>query len=412
MTQIYRPVQVSSSYMISSYPQLFVRSEKAKALSARHPWVWDQSVIEPALPPEAGSIVDLVLADGRWLGRGIYNPASRIRVRVYDWSDAAPLDETWLAGRLAAACALRDQWQSIYGTLDAVRLVNSEGDGLSGLVIERFNDFAVVQITAAGMQRWLPTIAQWLAERYALSGIWLRVDEKMAKAEGMSPQERLLQGLAPSGPILIQEYGVKLRLDLTAGQKTGYYLDQRTNRLQAARWMRGRMLDVCTYAGGFALAACQHGRPEEVVAVDASARALAEAAENARLNGISSIRFVQADCFEELEKLASAGERFDSIVLDPPRLAGSREHKAAALRAYHRLNLSAIRLLNADGVLVTCSCSGRVTREEFLGTLTACARRAGRAMQILEVRGADFDHPWEVACPESEYLKCVIARVR
>lgn len=404
-------LRVIQLHMSSSYPQFFVRSEKANVLAGRHPWVWDKTIVEPAVPPEPGSIVDLLMPDGRWMARGIYNPASRIRVRVYQWTNTARLDDAWFVQRLSTACKLRDDWQAIYGNLDAVRLVNSEGDGLSGLVVERFSQFAVIQVTAAGVQRWLPAIAQWLTERYSLEGVWLRIDEKMAKAEGMQPEERVLTGSAPAAPITIDEYGVKLTLDLTAGQKTGYYLDQRTNRLQAARWMHGRMLDVCTYAGGFALAACRHGRTGEIVAIDASARALAEASANARLNGFDSIRFVQADCFDELDRLLSAGERFDSIVLDPPRLAGSREHKAAALRAYHRLNLMAVRLLNPNGILVTCSCSGRVTRDEFLGTLTACGRRAGRAIQILEQRGADFDHPWELACPESEYLKCVIARV-
>ncbi|MGN6546098.1 MAG: class I SAM-dependent rRNA methyltransferase [Aureliella sp.] len=397
--------------MKSSYPQIFVRSDKANVLASRHPWVWDKTIIEPAVALPAGSIVDLLLPDGRWVGRGVYNPASRIRVRVYQWSNAAPLDDAWLASKLSAACALRDQWQSIHGPLDAVRLVNSEGDGLSGLVVERFGAFAVVQVTAAAVMPWLPTLGDWLSKRYALEGIWLRVDEKMAKAEGMAAEERVLGGAAPAGPIVIQEHDVKLSLDLTAGQKTGYYLDQRTNRLEAARWMRGRMLDVCTYAGGFALAACRHGTPEEVIAIDASARALGEAAGNARLNGFDAIRFVQADAFEELERLNKAGERFDCIVLDPPRLAGSREHKAAALRAYHRLNLTALQLISPGGTLVTCSCSGRVSREEFLGTLTSCARRARRELQILEQRGADFDHPWEATCPEGEYLKCVIARV-
>ena len=398
--------------MSTPYPQFFVRSEKASVLASRHPWVWDQTIVEPAVPPAAGSVVDLLLPDGRWVGRGIYNPASRIRVRIYQWSNEASLDQAWFARQLESACRLREQWQAVFGALDAVRLVNSEGDGLSGLVIERFGRYAVIQITASGLQAWLPDIARWLTERYELEGVWLRVDEKMAKAEGMQAEQRVLSGAAPTGPIEIEEHGIRLSLDLTAGQKTGYYLDQRRNRYQAARWMRGRMLDVCTYVGGFALAACRHGRIDEVVAIDASARALAESAGNARLNGIEAIKFVQADCFEELQRMHAAGERFDSIVLDPPRLAGSREHKAAALRAYHRLNLSAIRLLNTDGILVTCSCSGRVTRDEFLNTLSACGRRAGRPLQVLEQRGADFDHPWDVACPESEYLKCVIARVR
>jgi 23S rRNA (cytosine1962-C5)-methyltransferase len=397
--------------MISPYPQIFVRGEKSNVLTSRHPWVWDKSIIEPALPPAPGSIVDLVLPDGRWVGRGIYNPASRIRVRVYQWTSEAPLDEQWLQQRLTNACQLRDDWQRSQGSLDAVRLVNSEGDGLSGLVIERFGKYAVVQVTAAGMHRWLQPIAHWLTARYDLAGVWLRVDEKMAKAEGMQVEQGVLLGTAPNEPIVIEEHGVSVRLDLTAGQKTGYYLDQRANRLAAARLLYGRTLDVCTYLGGFALAACRHGQPTEVIALDASARALTEAQHNAELNGFHSIKFVQADCFDELAHMQSAGERFDSIVLDPPRLAGSREHKPAALRAYHRLNQMAMQLLNSGGILVTCSCSGRVTREEFLMTLAACARRTGRNLQILEQRGADVDHPWDVACPESEYLKCIIGRV-
>lgn len=345
------------------------------------------------------------------MARGIYNPHSRIRVRIYRWEDQ-PLDEAWLTSRLEAAVSLREQWTASQGPIDAVRLVNSEGDGLSGLVIERFGEYAVIQVTALAVMAWLPMIAQWLGQRYHLQGIWLRVDEKMAQAEGMEPHERLLQGCQPPSVLYLQENGVKLGCELTAGQKTGYYLDQRANRLQAARWVRGRMLDVCTYAGGFSLAACLHGRPTSVVAIDSSARALSEAARNAALNGFDKIQFVQADCFEQLQRLVEAGERFDSIVLDPPRLAGSREHKASALRAYHRLNLLALRLLNEGGLLVTCSCSGRISRIEFMDTLAASARRAGRSVQILEQRGADFDHPWEIACPESEYLKCVICRAQ
>jgi len=364
------------------------------------------------VPPPPGSIVELVAPDGRWLARGVYNPHSRIRVRVYQWVDSGPMDDGWLVKRLDAAAGLREQWISVHGPLDAVRLVNSEGDGLSGLVIERFGDYAVVQVTALAVRNWLPAIVQWLRERYRLSGVWLRIDEKLAQSEGMEPAERLLDGSVPPPVLSLQENGVRLELELTAGQKTGYYLDQRANRVQAARWVRGRMLDVCTYAGGFALAACRHGQPDSVLAIDSSARALGEAARNAALNGFDSIKFMQADCFEQLQSLVESQERFDSIVLDPPRLAGSREHKASALRAYHRLNLLAFRLLNEGGILITCSCSGRISRTEFMDTLSASARRAGRAVQILEQRGADFDHPWEVACPESEYLKCVICRAQ
>lgn len=394
------------------YPQIFIRAEKSGVLENRHPWVWDRSIIEPTIPLPVGSIVDLVRPDGVWVGRGIYNPESHIRVRVYQWQNGTLLDQQWLCQRLAVACDLRDQWQQRNGHLDAVRLVNSEGDGLSGLVIERFGSYAVVQVTAAGVQNWLPAIAQWLTERYQLDGVLLRIDEKMATAEGMEHGREVLAGHAPAQAIIIQEHGVQIQLDLVAGQKTGYYLDQRFNRREAATFMRGHMLDVCTYLGGFALAACQHGAVDRVTAIDMSATALSLAAGNATLNNVTDrIEFVQADCFDELDRLRKAGQRFDSIVLDPPRLAGSREHKAAALRAYHRLNQLALQLLNTGGYLVTCSCSGRVTREEFVGMLAAAARRAGKRLQIIAQHGADFDHPWDVACPDSEYLKCVIARV-
>ena len=393
------------------YPQLFIRAEKAGVMDNRHPWVWDRTIIEPMIALPVGSVVDLVRPDGVWLGRGIYNPDSHIRVRIYQWRDGTDLDDTWLAGRLTQACQLRDTWQLRNGPLDAVRLVNSEGDGLSGLVIERFGAYAVVQVTAAGVQAWVPFIASWLSQRYSLEGVLLRIDEKMATAEGMDHGREVVSGRAPDGPIVIQEHGVQIQLDLVAGQKTGYYLDQRSNRREAAGLMRGRMLDVCTYLGGFALAACKHGDVEHVTAVDMSTTALSHAQRNAELNDMASrIEFVQADCFDELDRLHKTGQRFDAIVLDPPRLAGSREHKSAALRAYHRLNQLALQLITPGGIFVTCSCSGRVTREDFFGVLSSASKRAGRRLQIIAQRGADFDHPWEIACPESEYLKCIVAR--
>ncbi len=395
-----------------NHPQIFVRSDKTNVLSSRHPWIWDSTIIEPAIPPAAGSVVDLVTLEGRWLARGVYNPASRIRVRAYSWDESTSLDTQWWLDRLDAACQFREQWMDCHQRFEAIRLVNSEGDGLSGLVIERFQDLAVIQATAAAVMPHLDSMSNWLCERYALKGVWLRVDEKMAKAEGMEPQERVLRGDVPGSNIEIEEFGTRLSIDLTAGQKTGYYLDQRTNRYSAALVASGRMLDVCTYVGGFSLAALRHGNVDQIIAIDSSARALAEAAANVELNGFeaSKVLFRQADCFDELARLSQAKESFDTIVLDPPRLAGNREHKPSAMRAYHQLNMHAFRLLRPGGMLVTCSCSGRVSREEFLGVLSASARKAGRTVQIIEQRGADFDHPWDVACPESEYLKCIIAR--
>jgi 23S rRNA (cytosine1962-C5)-methyltransferase len=392
------------------HPQVFVRPEKAGVITSRHPWVLEKSIIAPTIEPAAGTVVDLVLPDGRWLARGKYNPGSRIRVRLYQWTQSANLDESWLRSRLEHAWQLRKTWMEQAGEVHALRLLNSEGDGLSGLVIDRFGDYIVVQVNAAAVLDWVPVVTDWLQATFQPLGILQRIDSKLASIEAMEARDAVLAGNPPAAPLVLSEQGVKIQVDLMAGQKTGYYLDQRSNRRRAAEWARGRMLDVCTYLGGFALAAARQGRIKSALALDSSARALAEARRNAELNGIDNIEFREADAFEALDALVVAGESFDTIVLDPPRMAGSREQQPAALRAYHRLNSQAIKLLSSGGVLVTCSCSGRVSREEFAAMLAPAARRAGRSLQILEQWGADVDHPWDAACPETEYLKCFICR--
>lgn len=395
------------------HPQVFLNVKKAKNFKGYHPWVLDRSVVEPSAAIEAGQIVELVHADGRWIGRGVYNPHSRIRLRLYQWDQAQQLDADWCIAQLARAVQLRERWTQAHGqALDAVRLVNSEGDGLSGLVVDRFGDYIVVQITALAMLEWLEPIANWLMENLQPAGILLRMDPRTASSEGMSVRDEVLRGDPPTQPVEIQEHGVSFQLDLQTGQKTGYYLDQRANRLHAARWIpSGSMLDVCCYEGGFSLTAARWAKPEKITAVDSSARALEHAAANARRNGFENIDFVQADCFDYLEKLASEKQKFQSVVLDPPRMASSRNQVPAALRAYHRLNLSAVNLLEPEGILVTCSCSGRVSRDDFAGVLASVARRTGRSLQIIESHRADFDHPVDASCLETEYLKCFICRV-
>ncbi|MCA9134237.1 MAG: class I SAM-dependent rRNA methyltransferase [Planctomycetales bacterium] len=393
-------------------PQLFLNVKKAKNFNGYHPWVLNRSIIEPSAPLEAGQVSELLFSDGRWIGRGVYNPHSRIRLRLYQWDPSLELTAEWCTEQLSRAIALRETWSRNHEPLDAVRLVNSEGDGLSGLIIDRFGDYLVVQVTALAMLNWLTPITDWLAENLQPRGILLRMDPRTAANEGMEAREETLWGEAPAGPLEIVENGVRIQLDLVSGQKTGYYLDQRSNRLKAARWVGpGPMLDVCSYLGGFSLAAARWGQPQQITAVDSSARALEQAAENAKLNDCNTIDFVQADCFDYLETLRSEQRKFQTVVLDPPRMASNRNQLPAALRAYYRLNLSAVNLLEPGGMLITCSCSGRVGRSDFMGMLASVARRAGRAIQIVENLGADFDHPIDASCPESEYLKCFICRV-
>ncbi len=393
-------------------PQIFFDSKRSRSFNGFHPWVREHALVEPTAGLDPGQIVELMSPGGGWVGRGIYNPASRIRVRLYQWDRGLALDEAWCLGKLERALNLRECWMKLHHHLDAVRLVNSEGDGLSGLIVDRFGDYLVVQVTALAMLAWLDAIADWLDARLGPKGILLQIEQKIAKQEGIQARDELLRGSLPSGPITCTEHGVKLQFDLMSAQKTGYYLDQRHNRIQAAAWMQtGAVLDVCSYLGGFALAACHTGRPSSVLAVDSSARAIDQASLNARLNGFEQLEFVKADCFDYLEQLVQEKRRFQTIILDPPRMASSHGQLGAALRAYHRLNLAAVTLLEPDGVLVTCSCSGRVSRGDLMGMLAAVAKRTRRSIQVVESLGADFDHPVDVNCPESEYLKCLICRV-
>ena len=240
----------------------------------------------------------------------------------------------------------------------------------------------------------------------------LRQERGLSQIEGLRLPAVQHWGQLPGGPIFIEEHGLRYGVDLREGQKTGFYLDQRENRRAAAGYATGRrVLDLFCYSGGFGLAASKLGHASEVLAVDGSQAAIALARANAELNGVSNMRFDVGDGFQTLDALAAAGERFGMVVLDPPKFARSRTAVADALMAYHRLNRTAVGLLEPGGILVTCSCSGHVTREDFQHMLAGVAQRSGREIQILEQRGAAPDHPASAACLEGEYLKCFICRV-
>jgi 23S rRNA (cytosine1962-C5)-methyltransferase len=401
---------VEQRVTVSTRPAVILRPEKQGTFLARHPWVLDKSLAHRAPPVAAGEIVDLTLPDGRWIARGLYNPHSRIRVRLYSWDADTALDPSFWHLRLEQAIELRRQL-GLLGPDTAARLVFSEGDGMSGLIVDQYGQYLVVQFTALAMQQRSDTILAWLAQHLRPAAIQVRVDPRVAKAEGMSAQQSWVAGNPPDSRIAIREYGVQLNLDLNDSQKTGYYLDQRENRVQAARFARDRsVLDVCCYVGGFALAAARAGA-KQVLAIDTSQRAIDQAREHAQLNQLPQMECAVGDCFELLEQYKQQRRTFAQVILDPPRFAGSRHTLPQALQAYHRLNRLAIELLEPGGILVTCSCSGLVTREEFRQMLTGASRRARRDLQLLEQRGAAADHPVRLACPETEYLKCFICRV-
>jgi 23S rRNA (cytosine1962-C5)-methyltransferase len=391
--------------------QVILKHQKARPLYARHPWVLDSAIERIEGEPANGDVVDLISDKGKFIARGLWNGNSRIRVRLYTWDHAQPLDETFWLRSLENAVQFRRQL-GYDDPRGAARLVFSEGDGISGLIVDRYADYLAVQVNALAMAVRLPIIVPMLMELTGARGAMLRTERGINRAEGIELRDGPYLGQAPEGPLEIVENGLLYSVDPAEGQKTGYYLDQRENRKIAAGYLRGRrVLDMFCYSGGFSLAASALGGSKEIVAVDSSQKALALAEANARLNGVSNIRFQCGEGFETLEALAASGERFDAVILDPPKFARSRRSVQEALQAYHWLNRLAIGVLEPGGILVTCSCSGHVTRDDFLYMLVGVARQTHRDIQILESRGASPDHPVLASCLDSEYLKCFICRV-
>ncbi|HSG46314.1 MAG TPA: class I SAM-dependent rRNA methyltransferase, partial [Longimicrobiales bacterium] len=314
--------------------------------------------------------------------------------------------------RVAEAVAIREGLGLVRRD-GAARLVFSEADGLSGVVVDRYGDWLAVQFTSLALWQRREGILAALRLHAPSRGILLRTEKGILDEEGLEITDGVLEGEEPDGPVEVEENGLRYTVDLRTGQKTGYYLDQRDNRMRAAAYAPGRRVaDVCCYTGGFTLPLLRAGAAR-VTGVDMSAPALELARANLALNGLDDGRseFVKSDAFRWLEAAGEAGERYGMVVLDPPRMARSERGLKGALRGYLRLNEAAVRCLEPGGILVTCSCTGRVSRERFVGVLGEVERATGRRIRILEVHGQPADHPVAPTCPETAYLKCVIATV-
>ncbi|MBI3862084.1 MAG: class I SAM-dependent rRNA methyltransferase [Planctomycetia bacterium] len=398
---------------MESLSRVVLKPRRAQPFFARHPWVFSGAVARVEGEPAPGAEVALVTEHGEFVALGLYNPASNILVRLYSWDAQAPLDEAFWSRRLDEAIRLRQDVLHLVGPASACRLVFSEADGLSGLVVDRYGDWLSLQLTSLALASRRDLLVRLLNEKLAPAGIWLRTERGIREAEGLEISDGLVSGAAPPRPLIIEEHGLKYGIDIVEGQKTGFFLDQRDNRRALANYIHGRrMLDVCCYSGGFAMNAARHGAAREVLAIDVSEPALTLARANAELNGLAGvIRFEKSDSFKALEGLRDAGEKFDVVVLDPPKLARHSRGVPEALRGYHSLNRLALDVLGDEGLLVTCSCTGHVSSEMFEDTLADAGRSAKRRLQILEARRAAPDHPTSAACPESDYLKCYIVRV-
>jgi 23S rRNA (cytosine1962-C5)-methyltransferase len=376
------------------------------ARRSSHPWIFQKMVEKPAtrLPP--GGVVDIADRDGTWVGRGFYNGHSRIALRVLTADSNEPIDADFFARRLEQSIALRRQWLGLDAVSDSYRLVHSEGDGLSGLVVDRFGSTIVIELFAAGMYRFLPVIREALAGQFPDSRFYWFAEEHVQKQESFD-----LRPPEPPPPGVITEHGLRFRVSPGSKHKTGFFLDQRENRKALASFCSGRrVLDLCCNTGGFAVYAKALGGADDVTGIDLDEQAVALAKQNANLNQ-ARVRFVQADLFPWLRDAIAAGQRFDVVVLDPSKQTRDREAVGFALKRYLDMNRLALQAVAPGGIFLTCSCTGLVSEEMFLETVRRAAWQAGRTLQVLRVSGAAADHPFLLHVPEGRYLKAVFGRV-
>ncbi len=380
---------------------LKLKSKEERRILRGHPWVFSNELenIPAGLAP--GELVDVLDHGGRFIGRGYINPHTLIAVRLLTRKQEE-LDADFFRKKIATARALR----RTLGFGDSFRAVFSEGDGLPGLIVDKYADTLVVQSSTAGIDKLLDRILPALRDEYAPTAIVLRNDTASREIEGLAQETRVVHGEV-SGPVLIEESGIKYHVDVLEGQKTGFFFDQRENRQAMKELARGRrMLDCFCYVGAWSLSAARFGA-SEVTGIDSSRKAVDLAAANATLNGLNA-QFISADVFDELRRYEKQRERFGLIILDPPAFVKSRAKVREALKGYKEINLRAMKLLEPGGALVTCSCSHHIDQDLFKEMLIDAAHSAGRQARLLEMRSQARDHPMLLAARETQYLKCAI----
>jgi len=385
--------------------KLILKPGREKSLKRRHPWIFSGAIARIEGKPQLGDTVEVCSADGAFLAVAACSPESQIRARVWDWTKR-DIDSGFFAQRIARAAAARNGFD-----VSGVRLVHGESDGLPGVVADRFGDTVVVQLLSAGAERWRGAIADALAALPGVQRVIERSDADVRQLEGLPPQSGLLRGPAAQNLLTVTEHGLQYGVDADHGHKTGFYLDQRDNRLLLRGLVKGKtVLDCFCYAGGFALNALAGGATA-VTAIDSSGPALAAAQANAAGNQLPAAEWIEADVFQSLRKFRDAGRKFDFIVLDPPKFAPTAAHAEKAARAYKDINLIGFKLLNPGGFLMTYSCSGGVSPDLFQKIIAGAALDAGVDARIERWLHAAPDHPVALNFPEGEYLKGLLCRI-
>ncbi|MGA3242981.1 MAG: class I SAM-dependent rRNA methyltransferase [Bacteroidota bacterium] len=376
-----------------------LKKNEEHRILAGHQWVFSNEIKSIHGNPEAGDVIELLRHDEKFLGVGFYNPHSLIAFRLLSREQEAVTFE-FFEQRIAQALQLRKR---LYPEAESFRLVHGEADFLPGLIIDKYNEYISLQTLAVGMDRRLTLLCDVLESLFHPKAIVERNESPLRALEQLPLKKEVLRGTI--GQTIISENGSKFKVSLLEGQKTGFFLDQRDNRLAVQRYVKNAsVLDCFCNEGGFAIYAARGGAAR-VSALDSSETAIANARVNATINEVPQIKFETADVFDKLPKLLEEGERFDVIILDPPSFSRNKKTVATALKGYKEINAGALKLINPGGILVTASCSHHVTAESFVESIEAGARAAHRSLQLLEWRGAAADHPTLPVMPETAYLK-------
>lgn len=389
-----------------------LKPQKCKSLRRLHPWVFSGAIEKVKGTPALGETVSIHSTEGDWLGYGAWSPQSQIRVRVWSFQQKDTIDADFFLARIQAAKALRD---GLNITSNAYRVVAAEADELPGVTIDKYDNWLVCQLLSAGADAWRESIVDALRSVFPECNIYERSDVDVRSKEGLAQRTGVLfahPDAAADELIWIKENGLELGIDITQGHKTGYYLDQRDSRLAVQEYSNGkRVLNAFSYSGGFGLFAAQAGATE-VVNLDVSASALAQATANHQRNQLDTAKLtnLQQDVFQALRDFHHRGERFDTIVLDPPKFVDSKANLNSACRGYKDINMMACKLLNPGGTLLTFSCSGLLSNELFQKVVADAALDAKRPLHIIERLFQGADHPVRTNFPESLYLKGLVLR--
>ena len=394
------------------YPTASLKPRREESLQSGHLWIFSGALQQPPHWIEHGGLVDVKSSTGEFVARGYYNPRTDIAIRILTHDVEEAIDGDFFRRRIRSAAELRQVFDP--EQTNTYRLIHSEGDGLPGVIVDRYADILVAQIHTAGMERLRPLLIDALMEEMGVAGILLRNESQSRRREGLEMEEPVVAAGEVPEQVAVQENGVQFLVDPWQGQKTGFFIDQRDKRAALRKYTRDkRVLNCFSYTGGFSVYAALSGKNTIVTTVDISGSAIEAARSHFTLNGLEPGKheFLIADVFDYLEQARRDGTQFDVVVLDPPAFAKTQGARSQALKAYRRLNTLGMQVLRPGGILLACSCSGVVGMDDLLGTLSQGARYLRRPVQLLESYTHGVDHPINLAMPETAYLKAVFCRV-